>query len=270
MNKWIWQINTFKKNTLSLQQTKQKDNIEPYAIESSQIVNGQFTNGCSSISECDSLKRISVALKFYSAVINDNNLDDTTCSRLEDYFFNYRCLLDDYFHLLITHIDNDPDGSQFQAINDYLQKMVPSCKVKNCKKYLRNSRDREMEEININDSDNKYEMSKHYIEIMDTIHVNFIHSYDIGFRVNKNLLFQQAKEERKQTENEFDFNVDDTQMNNLVKIISKKQKELSSIRGRERIKKNKFMTNFEASTPTKRSLVNFICFLLICVDIINI
>ena len=63
------------------------------------IMNIPFTNKCKSISECLSLKRIAKALNFYSMAINDDKLDEITCSILCDYFTNYSSLLDDYFHL---------------------------------------------------------------------------------------------------------------------------------------------------------------------------
>eukprot|EP01084_Bolivina_argentea_P156386 272552_1 len=186
---------------------------------------------CSSTKNCQSLKRVAGALHFYSSMINDESFDESACALLHEYLTKYPDLMNDYAHLIYHHLNGDKYGSEYERICNYLHKHVPTCPIDKCLKYNRNSRDREHQCIKVNFSDEKI---KCYIDLLDTIHSNLLHSFDIGFRIpNKQMSYSAIDE-----------NSNDKYMNELHKTIVAKKQSLRSMRGMERINNNKFMTNF--------------------------
>ena len=85
-------------------------------------MNEPFTDSCKSISECKSLIRITHALSFYQNAIDDTSLDLLQCNTLNDYFKLHPNLMEDYGHIIYSHISEDIDGSQYLSINKYILK----------------------------------------------------------------------------------------------------------------------------------------------------
>ena len=193
---------------------------------------------CVSISSCPSIKRIGAALNFYSVCIKDNNdnvFSDINQSLITDYMISHGSIMDDYIHILVSHIDGSHEI--FLEIYKYLISVVGKCDILQCNKFIRNGRlrDDKKEKI-ICENDDKYIITA-YIDILDTIHCNLIHSFDTGLRINHDMIDIQQKEE--------DI------MNIITKTIKEKNKIVSSIRGRDRTKiNNKFVTTF-AKKKTK-------------------
>ena len=148
--------------------------------------------------------------------------------------------MDDYIHLLRCHLDNDINGDIFGDIYKYFINTIhiPTCNISICSKYFRNSRERENENINIinktdkvEDNNDDIKMNKIYIDILDTIHCNFIHSFDSGCRINN-------------IKTNDDIISSDIIMNKMSKILKKKKELLKNIRGSNRIINNKYVTKF--------------------------
>eukprot|EP01084_Bolivina_argentea_P265027 449108_1 len=186
--------------------------------------------GCS-INRCKSLKRLIKMLLFYHSSIDK---DGNNLSLIEYFDTHITNLLNDYGHILCVHLDNalnQQNNDEFAVISAKCHKYI-NCSLNKCKYYQRNNRNRCKEEIK--DSNDKLSL---YVDIMDTIHCYFLHSYDTGFRI------KQKKPANNDDSNTNDNNntAVDTEMKYLYKEIQLKRKELQRVRGMERIKHTKFV-----------------------------
>ena len=123
------------------------------------------------------------------------------------------------------------------------------CDILHCKFYQRNGRNREeYDKNNNNKKEEKHdENALIYIEILDTIHTYFIHSYDTGFRFkSKYAELEKINDNNDDNDDNNDFNniCIDKEMILLEKYLNKKRQNLKTIRGKDRMQKNKFLTNF--------------------------
>lgn len=97
-----------------------------------------------------------------------------------------------------------------------------------CKQYIRNTRDRTTEKINV---DNK---TAFYIDLLDTIHCNFVHSFDLGYRINTS---QISLEQKQNDEDDEDYEV-----NYLHQLLALKHRTLKNITKRLLMRNHRFTT----------------------------
>eukprot|EP01084_Bolivina_argentea_P259573 438031_1 len=170
---------------------------------------------CDSNIECQCTTRMIDVIKCYELIerdaINEEYMDKV----------NISALLDDYIHILIKH---DNGHLHYMANLLMADERSMKCDSKNCKKILRYYRSRENDiELKLNNIDIDSPSSL-YRDIMDQIHCNVFHFYDMGMRVKKNAqnsdIRQQLKEQLQV------LNVDDNTTNRYNKYnIDIKYKE---------------------------------------------
>eukprot|EP01084_Bolivina_argentea_P076308 138292_1 len=216
---------------------------------------------CKSINKCKSLKRIIMILDFHQMITgtadNDNN---NTMDLLMEYINKYTNLFNDYQHILLHHLNNrssQKNDDNFSIINNKCIKYI-NCSLNSCKQYQRNNRNRGKEEIFDG-------LSSIYVEMLDTIHCYFVHSYHTGFRFKNMNLSQKSNnnelktdQDNDESDNESDNDsdndhllCDDKQMEHLSKQIKSKRKALETIRGIGRIEKTKFIIDVSADKKQK-------------------
>eukprot|EP01084_Bolivina_argentea_P110188 196814_1 len=216
-------------------------------------------NKCDSISKCPSLQRITAALHFFQSMKNDSDNMKQINSLTIEYFTKYKTLLDDYAHVLKYHINAGSikeNNDQFEQIHNYVCKHI-KCDIKTCEQFIRNNRNRtektENDTLNDINSDKKVSF---YIDILDTIHCYFIHSFDVGFRIKSdefkinNNQFTNDEEEKIDNENiDKSLLYKDERMEKLKAYLVNKRKGLDKIAGLHRIQNSKFMTTL--TDPSK-------------------
>ena len=116
--------------------------------------------------------------------------------------------------------------------------IIKCSKLNECIFYIRNSRDRDNDStLNGNKYDKHDEIALIYVDILDNLHTHFIHSYQTGYRLKRNN--------------------DDYHNNNEIKlmksILKNKREHIKSVRGYDRIKNNKFLTNFDNNKKQKHN-----------------
>eukprot|EP01083_Nonionella_stella_P170673 581394_1 len=128
------------------------------------------------ISSCSSIQRIISYLDQYKRT----KLTDIDCTFNHE---TYPLLTDDFNHVLVAHLgDYMPltmREEAFESICDHVCHRVKACTLEQCTEFQRNSRNRETQNI----SDAMDLESKYYVEMMDSMHCFFLHSFDIGFRI---------------------------------------------------------------------------------------
>eukprot|EP01084_Bolivina_argentea_P269196 457441_1 len=192
-------------------------------------VNEEFTGECSNINTCKSLTRLVSILKFHS--INDN--DDL----LLQYMNKYKNLLNDYHHILYTHLNkvsNDHNTIALEHINKECMQSI-HCSLNKCQHYQRNNRNRCKQKITNVDYDSELFT---YTDILDSIHVYFVHSFDTGFRVK---YAKNTSNNIDQNDENMDFN--DNEMKFYRKEIMSRRQQIRDTVGDDRIEKTKFITD---------------------------
>ena len=111
------------------------------------------------------------------------------------------------------------------------------CDISQCQIYLRNNRQRELKSIECQD-----EQLSMFIDIIDTYHCFFVHSFDIGYRLPKtfNVDSTESKYDQQITNKTTAY---DPKMFELKRYLSTKRTKLETIRGSNRLNNSKFMTN---------------------------
>eukprot|EP01084_Bolivina_argentea_P144793 253964_1 len=145
----------------------------------------EFNDFCNDIYSCKSVIRIKLALHFYQD-ININGKDQNEINQTDKFILTYfndinRNLINDYHHILIDHLDcntKQENNKHFEFIN---KTIALKCNISKCPQYIRNNRDRQKKQI-IKLKHNPETLF--YIDLLDTLHCYFIHSTDIGFRMN--------------------------------------------------------------------------------------
>ena len=143
-----------------------------------------FEGDCKS-SKCDQImNRMISALIFYSTI---NPLNNTKHESKFIQFCNetYSELLDDYIHVMDKH-QNDID-----QINDRMKTdldLMREChtEYKNCALLLRHYRNREKENVDLSPSSSYSYSLSFYIDLLDTIHCFWYHSFHLGLRARTN------------------------------------------------------------------------------------
>eukprot|EP01084_Bolivina_argentea_P018684 34755_1 len=170
--------------------TTSKPIIGLKSITSLSSLKGDF-DGCINMEECDSLHRIKDALIFYQQKKQDNDI--------MEYYDKYKDLIDDYHHIILEHTstgNRKRDNDNFAIIDSIIGKTI-KCDIAKCKNYKRNHRNRGKQikntEYKEEDLMNKTFKLEHpgddnnnvifYREFMDSVHCHFVHSIDVGFRM---------------------------------------------------------------------------------------
>eukprot|EP01084_Bolivina_argentea_P270583 460142_1 len=133
-------------------------------------------NDCKSAQECKCISRMCEAMKFYQTIKHDMNNRATQDKLITYCNESHASLVNDYVHIITYHNDNDLHYMANTLINDnnFMQCNINDCKC--TKRYYGNRR------ININNEkqDSKYSV---YKNIMDQMHCNVLHLWDMGMRV---------------------------------------------------------------------------------------
>eukprot|EP01083_Nonionella_stella_P185501 676571_1 len=131
---------------------------------------------CDSIHQCRSLRRIISCLDFYARLVlltDNRNRNDI----INKYFADYSTLLDDYYHILSQHLNESKqiqNEMNFEIIYNECNKACMPCKTPHvCSSMDTASHAEAYNDLNV----------QFYMNVLHTIHMLFIHSYDAGFRV---------------------------------------------------------------------------------------
>lgn len=228
---------------------------------------------CTSADDCECVDRICKALMFYEHTAYSNDSDELLLRFFEDESCGYHDLLNDYGHIIHHHLDGNRNQSnkQYQQIYHKITNLI-TCDIEKCDKYARNSRDRQKKKLLFNTScsslssiDSFSSQTQrtssqditiwYYYDIMDSIHCNLLHSYDIGFRINYNQISSSSSSITLSAKNNDKNGSDDeckkdallshdSQMENIQHIMQSKKKLLKRLRGFARIHQSKYNTNF--------------------------
>eukprot|EP01084_Bolivina_argentea_P244299 409292_1 len=185
-------------------------------------------NECRSMVKCKSLSNIIDILQCYQHT-----------DEIEDMMDFRNLLVSDYHHILDVHLNNVDDlenEQNFQIIHDSVAGQV-KCNITQCRQYLRNNRIRGHEEKQMTASELTFVK-----DLLDTIHVTFIHSFDAGFRVHndfhKNHVDTQLIND--------DTNFKDPEFSKLFLYLKEKRRDMFAMRRIEDnsgYNKNKFVTD---------------------------
>eukprot|EP01084_Bolivina_argentea_P092396 166237_1 len=101
----------------------------------------------------------------------------------------YKHLITDFHHILTTHLNNHSktlNNKNFKKIHYYLTSFNITCNIQKCQQFQRNQRDRDQQQSTTANNDDF--VFEYYIDLLDNIHVYFLHSYDTGYRIDMQLL----------------------------------------------------------------------------------
>lgn len=184
-----------------------------------------FNHNCENrINDCQSVRRLIMILDWYRTMRDIHSIYDMD-KMLIEYVDHYTNLLNDYQHVLTTHLNQDRisnDTNFMQIYNKITKYMENQCDIKTCKQYIRmvisppksanpSLEDALMENQDINNSIDTLEANDNrntvnfYIELLDVIHCYFMHSMDLGLR----FIFNENEEETL-----MEYTEDDTTANN--------------------------------------------------------
>eukprot|EP01083_Nonionella_stella_P000900 2567_1 len=205
-----------------------------YIIETQEEVSTEMD--CSgTVASCPAIKRIITAL---SPLQNKQHQDD------DDKYG----LINDYHHVLINHLCDD---DQFHLIYIETCKTI-QCDIANCYSYHRNNRNRKNDVFNAAQSIHKSICS----DILDTLHCYLVHSYDVGFRLNRTEIETKYNLHRNDDSELKTNQYVDEEMVRLKRYLFDKRKHLRNVRGTERMKNNKFSTNIKIESNSEESKGN--------------
>ena len=162
------------------------------------IFDEKFSNdkNCN-LEKCKSIYRLRQILHFYQTIQegNDNNLEQIEIEKLIIEYIKsnkYNNIVNDYHHVLLIHLNvksQEIISKNYNKINLTFNKLI-NCQISKCKFYQRNNRDRDNMYKVEGDNDDDYKHDKFgltYCDILDNIHTYFIHAYDTGFRIKRDL-----------------------------------------------------------------------------------
>eukprot|EP01084_Bolivina_argentea_P108016 193067_1 len=215
----------------------------------------EFSSQCNSISSCFCINRIISYLTQYQTIEIQN---------IGKIFnkINHSCLTDYFNHVLIDHLGDqysvDHTRKEFELIHNYVMSKLKYCDLEKCIAYQRNNRNREKQNIFLknNDTDDKNATKNQtlqlmdkkeelYIEILDTMHCFFVHTFEIGFRI-KSTEFHNIVDSNVNSDTDNMELHHDMSMNKLSSLLRSKRERLQNIRGKERTAKTKFITDIDA------------------------
>eukprot|EP01084_Bolivina_argentea_P232021 391145_1 len=168
----------------------------------------EIINECKSVETCQIIKRLAVALKYYSSldVVNNSEQQDTFIDFIT---MNYTKVLDDYVHLVNHH------GNDLSEINDQLagDGLFSDCNISNCSFTARHYQTN-------NNYKNASDSALHfYKQTMDSLHFYLLHLFDTGLRT-RNVV---GNDEMKRDDEYFDAS-----FSRMHKTISERQRTTKS------------------------------------------
>eukprot|EP01084_Bolivina_argentea_P273455 465809_1 len=176
---------------------------------------------CDSLQHCPSMHRITQHLQTYQLIENDIIDDIDFMMQMNEF------IIDDYHHILIQHLSHKHIGhinEEFNLLNHELNKKI-YCNVDKCSSIKRYHRIRE----NIPSQIIRSPELQFYIDLMDTIHCYFIHSFHLGMRVKLNKYYNSNDfMECKYTATELDC------YDQQIKTIKRRLNQLNITRNRNR------------------------------------
>eukprot|EP01083_Nonionella_stella_P030273 83009_1 len=196
-----------------------------------------FNYQCESISTCPSIHRIILCLNKYHKLEDLNQFHTIFNSG------NHTHLNNDFNHILMQHLGDNKSvietADEYEQIYNHMNGKVQPCDFEKCGKFIRNNRHKETQHIRIKDRQIEY-----YIELLDTIHCYFLHSFDVGFRIkntdlqhgDKNTCDNESKKDKESTLTPHDVSF----------MLQNKRCKLQSVRGLNRTQNTKYVTNTNA------------------------
>eukprot|EP01083_Nonionella_stella_P243364 848090_1 len=196
-----------------------------------------FNYQCESISTCPSIHRIILCLNKYHKLEDLNQFHTIFNSG------NHAHLNNDFNHILMQHLGDNKSvietADEYEQIYNHMNGKVQPCDFEKCGKFIRNNRHKETQHIRIKDRQIEY-----YIELLDTIHCYFLHSFDVGFRIkntdlqhgDKNTCDNESKKDKESTLTPHDVSF----------MLQNKRCKLQSVRGLNRTQNTKYVTNTNA------------------------
>eukprot|EP01084_Bolivina_argentea_P053826 98764_1 len=190
---------------------------------------------CVSLDKCPHTNNIILGLKYYSQITDPKQM-----KRFIEYFNNENNdkninLVQSYHHLLSTHLNNVTKAENiknFEYIHNTIMKTIQKCNLNNCQPFARNYRDRKKHNsIGLSGIDDTDYSSIFYIDLLDSMHTLFVHSFDTGFRIKMN---------HEQISNQTGIDVFDSELKFVQDFIDKKQKELTQVNDINKKGNNKF------------------------------
>eukprot|EP01084_Bolivina_argentea_P137099 241434_1 len=194
---------------------------------------------CDSIHQCRSLRRIISCLDFYARVVlltDNRNRNDI----INKYFADYSTLLDDYYHILSQHLNESKqiqNEMNFEIIYNECNKACMPCKTP----HVCGSMDTASHAEAYNDLNVQF-----YMNVLHTIHMLFIHSYDAGFRVQTGHVTQKRQSDV--------LLYHDHELQYFHDVLAAKREQWISNKGKHFEEMNKLNHTFvqEAKTDTNR------------------
>eukprot|EP01084_Bolivina_argentea_P285630 489856_1 len=199
-----------------------------------------FKNSDVVIANCDHLKRMITALKYYKSLnIHSNPLNHdkfiTFCNKI------YKNIIDDYTHIISIH------SHQLQQIHRQLTSnktnVTDVCNVYGCNVTERHYDNRR--NAKNSNTDQKYGMDSKivfYADIFDIIHNFLYHLYDIGLRINiheinidENQNIENPDEHKEQNNGYFDL-----MLHKMKQLIKSKKKTFEKVINRFNKDSNKY------------------------------
>eukprot|EP01084_Bolivina_argentea_P126464 223914_1 len=188
---------------------------------------------CQSVKHCEHINNIIISLKYYSEINQNQN------QKMKEYV-NYVNdtdtinIIQSFHHVLTVHLNvtKAENIENFEYIHSKITADIQQCSLPNCNSFIRNGRDRHEEQK----YDNNYDYTTmFYIDLLDSIHTFFVHSYETGFRI---------KWKDIQIPDEAKMNFVDAELQYVQDVIKNIRKELSKINGiiPKQHENNKFTT----------------------------
>ena len=154
-------------------------------------------NSDHSITKCQSLYRIIIALRFYQNNGNDINA-------LLMYFNRYPHLINDYTHILSAHLNQEKEMNDMNRALIYgkITQFV-KCDLRQCPFYLRNNNNNNNNNISmaipttIPTNNSKIDKIIFYKNALNTIHCYFLHPIHTGFKMVRTDTWDYDEKERK-------------------------------------------------------------------------
>ena len=145
---------------------------------------------CCHINDCNAIQHIQSTLEFYQHALDEQS-EHSLDSLILKYFEENANTINEYHHILLQHLstgNKSTDNKNFRLIHQIFSKSI-KCDIGNCKKYMRNNRNRQRQELK-----NEYEKTFNlqcksdpnalfFKEFLDSIHCYFIHSIETGMRI---------------------------------------------------------------------------------------
>eukprot|EP01084_Bolivina_argentea_P172532 298881_1 len=234
------QINNYSQNNISDSNVLKNNNTNHNNSQQIASVNTDIhvfqsviVDECNSVEKCLCIERIKLLMELYDKC--KKKINATLMEVINEKFnskYNINQILNDYIHI----INNHNSDACFEDIYNILN---IDCSLNECASFRRNQRDRMNKLKNENNDsvidDIKSDTNEHvFIDIMDQIHSYLLHTFDIGYRLNKN-----EKHILEECLNDDNNNIN-TSFNAMRKVLNKKRKKIEQ--KFDRVTYSKFVT----------------------------